>query len=382
MNINKTFIFICGESWEILIKNGYKTRKGALLKHLINSKRFDQVILIVETGYKGNKSYNCFIEKNSGIQIIEIQIPNRFPSTFLQFYGVDLIFKNYVIDNTIKSIFKNIKQCDFIWSYSIYCGLFVREFKKSILIYDVIDYRKSDPTFNKFQQFIYSKEITHAIKMADIITYNSPAFLSDVNKKYYLKCYKMMNGVEKERFNNIQKISYRNKNVIFIGAISKWIDFKLIKKLLLENPKIKFDFYGFIWFGRDQLISLQKYSNFRWHGLLKPNRVPNLLKNYKVAIVPYEPKITWNTMGDSMKIYEYLASETPVISTNFQSGLTKRYEKLINICNTHEEFNDKLKEVLKNPVDKRWNLKVKKFIELNSWENRINSIIKIIDKNK
>lgn len=382
MRVNtKSFVFICGETWESLFKNGYKTRKGALLRSLINTKMFDRVLFIVETGFRGGRGQKRFIDRYTNTEIIEIQIPTRMPSFLVKIFGDDAIIKNFQLEKKSYELIIKTNKINFIWAYSIDCGNLIKSIKNAILIFDIIDFRTEDPTLSQFSKYIYRKSVELAINKADIITYNSPVFLSPLPGYQKYKCLQIRNGIDGKRFNKTNDLK-RNKDVVFIGAISRWLDLDLIKELALKNPDIKFDYYGFLWNGGEIFKSLLSLSNIKWYGPVDSDQVPLLLAKYKVAIVPYNPKVTWKIMGDSMKIFEYLASETPVISTNFQPRLIERFNGLIHICNTHDEFNEKLLQVLGRSTELKWRRDIKRFIKSNSWECRINDIFTAITRLK
>ena len=103
--------------------------------------------------------------------------------------------------------------------------------------------------------------------------------------------------------------------------------------------------------------------------------MPKFLAQCQVAIVPYNPKMTIKTMGDSMKIFEYLAAGTPVVSTRFQADLSKRFSGLIEICDSYDQFTSAVSGFIEHTPSQYWQEKSWDFVSDNTWQARIKQIL-------
>ena len=78
---------------------------------------------------------------------------------------------------------------------------------------------------------------------------------------------------------------------------------------------------------------------------------------------------------DSMKIYEYLASGLPVVSTGFHEHLLEDFDGLLCMGNSIEMLEDGIKKALDSGnlnINKRM-----KFLEKSDWKNRAEEIVKL-----
>ena len=190
------------------------------------------------------------------------------------------------------------------------------------------------------------------------------------------------NGVEIERFENLPKTGSSRKGVGFVGAISNWTDFSLIEILLERFANVPFNFYGIVQTAAERLQSLERYENFHWHGKLESNQVPAFIASCQAGIVPYDPKQTWHTTGDAMKIFEFLAAGTPVISTAFQPQLNERFDELVTVCNDHSSFVEQLGLCLSKQIDYGWQECARAFAKQNTWYHRVEQILGIVNDQK
>ena len=162
--------------------------------------------------------------------------------------------------------------------------------------------------------------------------------------------------------------------------ISKSTDFDLLKFILSKMSETDFTFYGIIFSERERFNELLKYPNFHWKGQLSPEEVPAFLSRCKVGIVPYNPEVTKVTLGDAMKIFEYLAAGTPVVCTRFQAELEQKFQGLINISDDYVEFQNKLQVCLSDDPDENWQKKAWEFVMENSWQKRVQEIVSLADQ--
>jgi len=191
------------------------------------------------------------------------------------------------------------------------------------------------------------------------------------------RCVLLRNGVDPQRFESHNGIITRH-GVGFVGVISRWIDFKLLESLVNSLPEIEFEFHGIVQFGSEKLEELCHHSNFNWHGEISPDNVPEFLSKCSVAILPYDPEVAGPTIGDSMKIFEYLAAGTPVVATNFQPFLHEKFSGLIEICKDREQFVEKTNILAKRSPNPDWQSRAWQFVLSNSWDLRVESILHLV----
>lgn len=368
-------IFVSGNTWDEHVAQGYRTRQGALLRAFASSGRYDRMFLFVETGFRGSRGTSEKKLPNQGTDITEVLVPGRLPESIMRPMGNSFLTINYIYPKKVIKELANYR-VELILSYSSGSGAFLRQKTGAPFLFDVIDFRIQDANLSVRHNRSIQSQIKIGCQTADFVSCNSPAAFPILNQWSKGSSYMVRNGVELERFENLPKTGPR-KGVGFVGAISNWTDFLLIETLLECFPDAEFHFYGIIQLAAERLQPLRHYRNFHWHGKLEPNQVPAFMTSCRAGIVPYDPTQTWHTTGDAMKVFEFLAAGTPVISTAFQPQLYERFERLATVCNSHSEFVEQLGMCLSKEVDHDWQEEAWKFVKQNTWKHRVDQILEI-----
>ncbi|MBW8349431.1 glycosyltransferase [Bacillus sp. IITD106] len=131
------------------------------------------------------------------------------------------------------------------------------------------------------------------------------------NNVYYLP-----NGVWNSDYENINSsnvvphdLQLLNKPIVFfMGAIAEWVDIDLIKYAAELRPEYSFVFVG------HKRCELPKLSNVYFLGSKNYEELPNYLANSRVAIIPFKVN-NLTAAVTPLKLYEYLGSSTPVVTT-------------------------------------------------------------------
>ena len=373
----KSIIFVSGSNWEQLVGEGYRTRQGALLSAFVRSGRYCQIYVVVETGFHGECGIHTLYFENFHCEIIEISIPNIFPKSLLHLLGIKQVkFYNRIPDNIMKRLQED--QIEFIWSYNAPLGALLAKKISCPLFFDVIDYRINDPNITAINKYINKKEIGIACCLADVVTCNGEIAYQLLNPLVKNKCRLIRNGVEPERFSKLG-IKVRD-GVGYVGVLSLWTDFNLIEYLLQQFPSTQFNFHGIVNNVQSQLNRLMTYPNFHWPGPILPLAVPDFIASCQVGIVPYDPTKTTRSGGDSMKVFEYLAAGTPVVSTRFQARLEQKFQGLIHISDDYAGFRNELEACLSKDPESNWQKKAWDFVKKNSWQKRVQQIISLADE--
>lgn len=173
----------------------------------------------------------------------------------------------------------------------------------------------------------------------------------DLNKVHYIN-----NGVDIENFNQqmiSEKINDEDLNsfkfkVIYTGAIRPVNNIGNIldtAKLLLEKKDIQFLIYG----EGNQLNFLKKrvidenITNVKFKGYINKKNIPYLLSKSNVNILNYSQNMyNWTRGNSSNKLFEYMASGKPIIST-VKMGYSpiEKYKCGISLVNnTPQEFSE------------------------------------------
>ncbi len=373
-------VFVSGGKWSDYVANGFRTRQGALLKTFASLGLNDHVSLFVETGFRGSYGVRKVHSGEFASEITEIMVPGWLPEIMLRPLGSSWLQVNYRIPPEAVALLR-AQPPALIWSYSAGLGAVLQKAIPVPAFYDVVDYRGMDANLSAWQRHLWRRELQAGCSYADVVVCNGEVAHRELSRYAMNRCVLLRNGVDPGRFVGYRDQAQR-RGVGFIGVISKWIDFGLLELLLARMPRVSFEFHGIIRSAEARLQRLMRYPNFRWHGELPPREVPAFLGQCQVGIIPYDPQMTWYTLGDSMKAFEYLAAGTPLVSTAFQPGLEEKFCGLIEVCDSHGQFVSAVRRLIEQPPSQDWRERAWSFVLANSWHARLEEIVELVRKNR
>lgn len=164
--------------------------------------------------------------------------------------------------------------------------------------------------------------------------------------------------------------------IVYIGGIHQWIDFRLVKELLIKLPDINFVFIGPI---QTDVLDLKGFKNLYFIPQKSQQELPHYLYYADLCLIPY--RITPYTQSVyPTKLNEYLVMGKRIVSTPIREILifNQQYNHPVAVAHTPEEFT----ETIRNELGKN-TLFYPKFVEIaktNSWEQRIGSMLSVIDQ--
>jgi glycosyltransferase involved in cell wall biosynthesis len=185
---------------------------------------------------------------------------------------------------------------------------------------------------------------------------------------------------------------HRNSQKIIVGyagSISARLNYKLIEKIVKENPLIDFHFVGPIsddksWIsptpkitGKEFVTKMKKYSNF----IILPSQ-KNVdaqireMQKFSIGWIPYDLKIPFNQYCNPTKFFEYLALGLPIVSTKIPSLMD--YEKFIEWIGNGDDFFSLSQRLIKqsNQADIHQR---KKFVKIQALKKKYQKVQKIIE---
>ena len=227
----------------------------------------------------------------------------------------------------------------------------------------------------------YSKKLVkeleeELLKKVDLVlVVSDKLFLT--KREYNPNIFLIPHGVEFEHFSKYNsspvELPADLKNVMkpvigYYGLIRDWIDFELLQKISERKD------WSLVFIGptSTDVSAIRGKENVHFLGPKDYEELPLYLQGFDVCIIPYElTEVTINARP--LKLFEYLASGKPVVSTPLPSVLP--YGKVVRIGSTNEEF---IQQIEKSLLEKDESLK-KKRIDLareNSWEKLVQKNLK------
>ncbi len=203
----------------------------------------------------------------------------------------------------------------------------------------------------------------------------------DINRKYKglakqaIDC--LPNGVDSKFFQDYSGHKTRHKTgrkvAGYVGAINKTIDVDLLEYVVSRFPETDFVLVGFATIEQLRNISRmsEKYANFRFLGEKNYKDIPIFTETLDV-LISLKKNDSTTAGGDSQKIYEYLATGKPIVTTPVPPA--ERYKDVMYVAHNKEEFAEYLKLALAEDAPEKSKMRVEIARE-NSWEKRVDVIL-------
>ena len=184
---------------------------------------------------------------------------------------------------------------------------------------------------------------------------------------------------------NFKKPKFRQhlKNVGYLGSFYNGRGIELIIELAKQNLNLNFYLIG-----KDKNFTFDRKltSNIKVLNHVPYAKVPNLLFNLDILLMPYQKIVQINSKSlntalycSPLKMFDYLASGKIIISSNLP-GITEilkdKTNSLIVDTNNVNQWSNAIRKILKNKtLSKRISLNAYKTAIDNTWEKRANKMI-------
>lgn len=155
----------------------------------------------------------------------------------------------------------------------------------------------------------------------------------------------------------------------FGGKITQLIDTDLLNETMKLTKDASFVLIGQM-LDKQVYKKIQKLDNFFYLGDKHYDEYPNYVNFFDICIVPYVVDESKKSGANSIKVYEYLATNKKVVGTK-GNGLLDLQEHLY-LVDTAEEFSEELKnlENKKPPIN----------IADHSWESKVSFLLNLLKR--
>lgn len=373
-----------------------KNKYEKIINEIIKNNKYDRIIL-----WRSSFGYNVplfqrpqhianNLSKNKCLVFYEVTtMTDNIKTIKKQSNNLYLInFNNILINKILLKCLDDVNKPKYIQLYSTDWKLSIKDINNYInsgykFIYEYIDHispvlsgTKTLPQniIDKYNYVMNNKNV-YVVVTADLLKED---VISKRGKKNLIFS---SNGVDYSFFQKYNKnykfektfidiINNGKINICYYGALAKWFDYDLIKKIAKTNK------YNVILFGIKYDESYDENINNTENIYFMGSKDYTILKNYAkkmdILIIPFLINdITKST--SPVKVFEYMALEKPIVTTDMNE--CRKY-KSIFISKTHNEFINNLEKAYSKINDKKYISLLKKEAKINDWKNKT---IKIID---
>lgn len=302
-------------------------------------------------------------------------------------------FEDYNTNKILREELKKINKPKYLQIYSTNWSMSLDELKEYEndgfkVLYEYIDDISPELAgTDEIPQYIIDK-YNYAMDNKNILVVTTAkALYKDVEEKRGSKNMVFScNGVDYEFFQDIDKkykfekkftdiINNGKVNICYYGALAKWFDYDLIKKINAED-RFNIILFGIRYDDSLENSKIEKLKNVHFMG----PRDYNVLKNYasKMDILTIPFVINSITQATSpLKLFEYMALNKPIVTSAMNE--CKNY-KSVNTAETHEEFIKKLYKCNKLAKDKKYLKLLDTEAHENDWSSKADIIINMLEK--
>ncbi len=271
---------------------------------------------------------------------------NKFCLNRFQLYAINRLKKKLNVSDLI------------LWiNHPYFSAGIVNMVRKKLLCYDLCDdYNTKEKDSTSVLANLIKKDDLYLTKHADIMFVSSKKLFDD-RAPLNPNVHRVPNGVHADLLRgdrddikeppDLRHI--RRPRLIFTGNISTTIDMELMKLINKTHPEWSVVMIGPV-HGAEVGRELGELENIHLLGVKSFEESIAYMKFSDAAVIPYVVS-PWAVSADSLKIYNFIASGKPVISTAI--GGIENFRDLIFVGSDREDFIRKISLALNETDDKR-----------------------------
>lgn len=265
-------------------------------------------------------------------------------------------------------------------AYTIIRGLHPR-----CAVFDVLDENLSFPGLK--HRHVLQRKFAYILKHVNVITAVSRFLVDELQDSYGVMAHYLPNAVDFDRFSYqpaysqpLQELSSLERPLFgFVGALTSWIDFELLRAVADRLERGTVVLVGPVATGavpEGALHLLHGHPRVAYLGPQPYERVPHFLHQFDVLVLPrnYE---THSLASDPLKLYEYMATGKPIVSTAIPSAM--RFAGLVYVCRDCRDFISSLERAL-GEWSQEMAQKQRDAVREMSWHSRAKAMMELVHR--
>jgi teichuronic acid biosynthesis glycosyltransferase TuaH len=338
------------------------------------SKRNDMIVFYPHNWWNRNKLSKNVV--NDSLKLIKLPCLPKYRSSNI--IGLITSVLQYIYFMVYKIRFK----ADFIWIEHPDQYFFSNGKGNSKVIYDCMDNYPELEQSSKRKRLVEKREIKLIRKTDKCFTSSEHLrkLLLVKYAKYKIDPYLVRNGfnaiINKERLeeNEDRQIEKsRRFRIFYIGTISDWFDWEVIKSSLDDFDNIEYHIIGPI---SGKNIIIPKSERIIMYGAIAHDKLHMHISTCDLFCMLFKVNPLIEAV-DPVKLYEYINFNRNIVCVNYKE--VERFGNFAFLYNNYEEYKLILTKLLENNELKYTKEQRNQFLENNTWEERIKCIMKVLE---
>ena len=165
--------------------------------------------------------------------------------------------------------------------------------------------------------------------------------------------------------------------IIYVGTVSRWFDFELLRSALRHLPDYNFVIVGPVHPDVGQrLTEMHDFTNLSVLGSRAHTAIPAYLRVSTVGMIPFvRNRLTEGV--NPVKLYEYAAAALPIVTTAFSDDI-EQFRDVAFIGRTREEFLGHLATAVAAAQDPGHAARLRAFAVQNDWGMRAGALASLL----
>ncbi|MDU4219950.1 MAG: glycosyltransferase [Clostridium perfringens] len=299
---------------------------------------------------------------------------------------------NFALQNAMFDLLKEYKGHKFLSLYSTDVYLDEQYIKEKYIdngfkiIYEYID-ELSDEISGHLPDFVYDRHKNIIEDKSNIAVGSADKLIEEIEEIRGKENVAMItNGVQYDHWQyRSDEVPEKLKDIVskgnpiigYFGALAKWFDYELLKKVAKERPNYDIVLIGFLYDNSLKDSKIDELENVHYLGIVDYKELNQYSQYFTISTIPFLLNdITEST--SPVKLFEYMAMGHPIVTTDMRE--CRKYKSVL-IGKSHEDFIEKLDFALTlDKKDEYYNY-LKEEALANTWREKAAILDRLIEKN-
>lgn len=299
---------------------------------------------------------------------------------------------NFALQNAMFDLLKEYKGHKFLSLYSTDVYLDEQYIKEKYtdngfkIIYEYID-ELSDEISGHLPDFVYDRHNNIIEDKSNIAVGSADKLIEEIEEIRGKENVAMItNGVQYDHWQyRSDEVPEKLKDIVskgnpiigYFGALAKWFDYELLKKVAKERPNYEIVLIGFLYDNSFKDSKIDELENVHYLGIVDYKELNKYSQYFTISTIPFLLNdITEST--SPVKLFEYMAMGHPIVTTDMRE--CRKYKSVL-IGKSHEDFIEKLDFALTLDKNDEYYNYLKEEALANTWKEKAAILDRLIDKN-